>query len=282
MPNKVYLEISNVCNLSCSFCHGTKRKPRIMTTDEFRHAAAEARKIGEYLYFHLMGEPLLHPNLAELFEIAGNLGFKVIITTNGTLLGEKAEILTSAKSLHKVSISLHSFEANKGVDMDGYLEDCFDFAEKATSNGIITVFRLWNIGGLESFNEEIVKKMHRSFDVTGDTWYETRNGFRIKDKLFLEWGQKFDWPDTDAEVQSVSHFCYGIRDQIGILSDGTVVPCCLDADGEIPLGNVFEAPLLEILESERAKALKKSFDMRRVTERLCQRCGYAEMKGYRK
>jgi radical SAM protein with 4Fe4S-binding SPASM domain len=222
-----------------------------------------------------MGEPLLHPNLAELFEIAGNLGFKVIITTNGTLLGEKAEILTSAKSLHKVSISLHSFEANKGVDMDGYLEDCFDFAEKATSNGIITVFRLWNIGGLESFNEEIVKKMHRSFDVTGDTWYETRNGFRIKDKLFLEWGQKFDWPDTDAEVQSVSHFCYGLRDQLGVLCDGTVVPCCLDHDGDLALGNLFQQTMDDILESPRAQAIYQGFSNRQMVEPLCRRCGYA-------
>lgn len=282
MPNKVFLEITNACNLSCSFCHGTRRSIRFIETDEFRRAATEARGFAEYLYFHLMGEPLLHPNLGEFLDIAGELDFKVILTTNGTLLRRCGDGLLSKSALFKVSISLHSFEANeKGADFTAYLDDCFSFCRSAADVGKIAVMRLWNKGGAEELNRDIIARMHEYFDRDGNnTWREIYSGYKIDEKIFLEWGEKFDWPDEDAEVCSDSHSCYGLRDQIGILSDGTVVPCCLDADGAIPLGNVFETSLGEILSSPRATALRKSFETRRVTEKLCQRCGYAKQKGY--
>ena len=281
MPNKAFLEITNACNLACSFCHGTRRSIKYMNTDEFTRAATEARTFADFLYFHLMGEPLLHPKLGEFFDIANALGFKVIITTNGTLLPKCAEILLSAKALYKVSISLHSFEANaKEYNMDDYLKGCFDFCKAATEKGIISVLRLWNNGGSDTLNGDIIRQMHVFFDDGVTEWKETYSGYKIKDKVFLEWGDKFDWPDMDAEFCGDSHSCYGLRDQIGILSDGTVVPCCLDADGVINLGNIFTTPLSEILSSERATSLRRSFHTRRITEPLCQRCGYAKMKKY--
>ena len=76
---KAYLEIGNVCNLSCSFCPGTRRKPRQMTVEEFALAAGKLRKYTDYLYFHLMGEPLLHPQLEGFLKIAADMGYKVII-----------------------------------------------------------------------------------------------------------------------------------------------------------------------------------------------------------
>ena len=273
MFKKAYLEITNICNLKCTFCHGTKRAHKLMTTEEFRAAAEKLVPHTKYLYFHLMGEPLLHPNLAELFDIAHELGFKVVITTNGTLLKKKKDVLFSARSLHKISISLHSFEANDNdVSPDEYLKDCFEFAAEASDRGIISVMRLWNLGGLETLNTDILSLMREYYP---NEWTKAQNGFRLKDKCFLEWGEKFDWPDKDADVISSTHTCYGLRDQIGILCDGTVVPCCLDADGVINLGNIFEESIDEILEKPRAVALKKSFENRNIKEPLCQKCGFA-------
>ncbi len=273
MPNKAYLEITNVCNLSCSFCHGTKREPKFISTEEFKVAAAKLRGFADYLYFHLLGEPLLHPDLGDFFEIAGELGFKVNITTNGTLLNKKADILLNAKALRKVSISLHSYEVNTiGMSLDEYLAMCFDFCKKAAQRGIVAVMRLWNKGGFDSLNTEILKKMHSNFK---GEWKEQRSGFKLREYVFLEWGEIFDWPDINAEDIGSNHSCYGLRDQVGILCDGTVVPCCLDAEGAINLGNIFESDLSEILMSERAENLKKSFQTRNVTEELCRRCGYA-------
>ena len=128
MPKKAYLEITNVCNLSCDFCHGTKREKAFISEERFRTAALRLRTFADFLYFHLMGEPLLHPELKTFFEIANEMGYKVIITTNGTLLKEKDKILLSSPALHKVSISLHCYEANKmGISIDEYLQNCFDF-----------------------------------------------------------------------------------------------------------------------------------------------------------
>lgn len=274
MPKKAYLEITNVCNLSCSFCHGTKREPRFISTEEFKIAAEKLRPFADYLYFHLLGEPLLHPDLAEFLEISENLGFKVNITTNGTLLNEKSNILLNAKPLRKVSISLHSYEVNSiGMTLDEYLEMCFDFCKKAAEKGIIAVMRLWNKGGFDTLNSEILEKMHLYF---GGEWQQLYSGYKLTEYVFLEWGELFDWPDINAEDYGGNHSCYGLRDQVGVLVDGTVVPCCLDAEGDINLGNIFESSLSEILSSSRAENLKKSFQTRNVTEELCRRCGYAK------
>ncbi len=277
MPGKAFLEITNICNLHCSFCHKTKRQMGLMAVDKFQQAAQQIRPFADYIYFHLMGEPLLHPELGQFLQIAEELGFRVILTTNGTLLDKRQEVLIGAKSLHKVSISLHSFEDDV-KKMEPYLSQCFRFCEDAAANGIISVLRLWNLGAEHTENAHILQQMHDWFDTE---WKEIYSGYKIRDKIFLEWGERFDRPDQDAEPVSASHSCFGLRDQFGVLVDGTVVPCCLDADGAIPLGNLFETPLAEILASPRAKALRKSFETRQITEPLCQRCGYAKMKNYK-
>ena len=283
MLNKAFLEITNVCNLSCSFCHGTRREPKFMSVEEFNHATSEIKGNAEYLYFHLMGEPLLHPELETFLKIAGDKGFKVILTTNGTLLREKADILLSSPALHKVSISLHSYEANAVCEsLESYLSGCFDFCGKASEKGIISVMRLWNIGGLEELNSKIISAMHDFFDdENSPEWEKKYSGFRIKSKVFLEWGNLFEWPDIDGEEYGCNHSCYGLRDQFGVLSDGTVVPCCLDADGAINLGNIFEQSLTEILNSPRATSLAESFRRKNVTEELCRKCGFAHMKNFK-
>lgn len=283
MPNKAFLEITNVCNLECSFCHGTKRAAKFMTVDEFKRAAAEIRSFAEYLYFHLMGEPLLHPQIGEFLKIAHTLGFKVILTTNGTLLPGVQDILLSSPALFKVSISLHSYEANKvSESLDSYLDGCFEFCKKASKSGIISVLRLWNIGGLESLNSKIIDKMHTAFDGEKKReWQEIYSGYKIAEKLFLEWGNLFEWPSITGKEYGTNHGCYGLRDQIGVLCDGTVVPCCLDADGVINLGNILEKPLSEILNCKRAQRLRQSFFDKEVCEELCRKCGYAHTKNFK-
>lgn len=274
MAKKAYLEITNVCNLCCSFCHGTKREPRFISIEEFKTAAKKLRPFADYLYFHLLGEPLLHPDLGKFFSIAGELGFKVNITTNGTLLRKKEDILLGAEALHKVSISLHSYEVNSiGMNLEEYLDMCFEFSKKAVEKKKIAVMRLWNKGGFDSLNREILERMHKAFD---GQWQELYSGYKLQEYVFLEWGELFDWPDMNAPDIGANHSCYGLRDQVGVLCDGTVVPCCLDAEGNIKLGNIFTEELSDILEGERAENIRKSFQTRNVTEELCRRCGYAK------
>ena len=273
MPKKAYLEITNVCNLQCTFCHGTKREPRFISVEEFTSAAKKLRPFADNLFFHLLGEPLLHPDIEEFLKISHDLGFRVNITTNGTLLKERESALLLSKSLRKVSISLHSFEANTlGFSVDEYLLMCFEFCKKCADKGIIAVMRLWNKGGADSLNSYIISKMQEFF--VGQ-WKELYSGYKLEEYVFLEWGEFFEWPDMDADDFGGDHSCYGLRDQIGVLCDGTVVPCCLDAEGDIALGNIHTDDLGGILNSERAQALRQSFCTRNITEPLCRRCGYA-------
>lgn len=270
--NKIYLEISNVCNLSCAFCPGTKREKHIMSESEFSALMPKLRPYTDYLYFHLMGEPLLHPNLARFLEIAHEYGFKVILTTNGTLLQKQLNTLLRAPALHKVNISLHAFEANDlFVPFDEYLRDCFAFGKAAEGEKII-VYRLWNNGGADALNQRILNTMNTFFPAP---WTDNRQGKRIGQRIFLEYGDKFDWPDLSAPEGGDRVFCYGLRDQIGVLCDGTVVPCCLDHDGDLALGNLFEEDMESILTKPRAQSIYNGFSKKEAAEDLCRKCGYA-------
>ncbi len=269
---KIYVEISNLCNLSCAFCPGTKRPPRRMTPEEFSRLAPKLRPYTEYLYFHLMGEPLCHPQLGEFLDIAHRHGFRVILTTNGTLLSRQQALLLSSSALHKVNISLHAFEANDlAVPFDAYLHDCFAFGQAANGDKLV-VYRLWNHGGADQKNQQILAGLQAAFP---GKWVEERQGTRIAHRTYLEYGDKFDWPDLQAAEGSSHVFCYGLRDQLGILCNGTVVPCCLDHEGDLALGNIFETEMAQILDTPRAKAIYDGFSKKEAVEELCRKCGYA-------
>ena len=273
---KIYLEITNVCNLSCAFCPGTKRSKHIMTEAEFSSLLPKLRPYSDFLYFHLMGEPLLHPDLDRFLQLAGEAGFHIILTTNGTLLKKQQDTLLNARGLHKVNISLHAFEANDlAVPFSTYLADCFAFGKAAEGKKIV-VYRLWNQGGADQKNAQILDAMKRIFP---EPWVQERRGIRIGQRVFLEYGDKFDWPDLNHADGGSSVYCYGLRDQIGVLCNGTVVPCCLDHEGDISLGNLHDHDLETILDSPRAKAIFQGFQNRTAAEELCRKCGYARRFG---
>ena len=244
--NKVYLEITNRCNLRCSFCPGTRRPPRTMSPAEFRLLAEKLRPATRYLYLHLMGEPLLHPELPALLAIAGELNFLVNITTNGTLLPQAGEALLAAPAVRKVSISLHSLEANDSRVFSAYLGSCISFAKRAAAAGKLTGLRLWNLDGSlpgqNDLNAPMLEELHRAFP---GEWPPVREGHKIAERTYLEFGERFEWPDLSAGEREGDAFCYGLRDQFGVLCDGTVVPCCLDHEGDLALGNLFTQPLEE-------------------------------------
>lgn len=274
---KVYLEITNRCNLSCSFCAGTKRTQGFLSPEQFRTLAEKIRPHTEYLYLHLMGEPLLHPQLGEILDCAGQLGFQVMITTNGTLLSRRRELLCASPAVRRVSISVHSFEGNEGGCLEDYLDQCVSFARAAAGAGKRCVLRLWNLDGentrgANGQNSAILERLTREFP---QPWQVNPRGTTLADRIYLEWGERFDWPDLSAPDGGEEGFCMGLRDQVGVLLDGTVVPCCLDHEGDIPLGNLYRQTLEEILNGPRAREIYDGFSRRRAVEELCRRCGYA-------
>ena len=272
MYSRVYVEITNLCNMRCSFCHGHSRPARQLTEAEYAHILKQLQGKTEYIYHHLMGEPLVHPLLPRFIEMAVAAGFRPMLTTNGTLLARFGGSLLG-KGLHKVNISLHSFEGQSASDHRAYLEQVAAFAEKATEDGTIISLRLWNSGCDEGRNDAALALLKA---LLPGQWKPNTRGYRIRDGLFLEWGDRFAWPDAAAPDYGTQVACYGLRDHFGILSDGSVVPCCLDSDGVITLGNVFTEELTDILASPRAKAMAEGFRNRTATEELCRHCGYAQ------
>ena len=271
MYSRIYVEITNICNMNCSFCHGHSRSKRQMTIDEFNIILNKLQGLTEHIYFHLMGEPLTHPEISSFIKTARDKGFKPMITTNGTLLTNKGDDIINA-GIYKVNISLHSFEDNNKSLHLSYIDKVAEFAQKASEAGVIVVLRLWNNGYDNGSNKLVIDRLKET--ICGE-WTQNTKGIRIRNKLHLEWGERFGWPDKDIASLGDEVFCYGLSDHFGILADGTVVPCCLDSDGVINLGIILEDDINEILVGERASCIKNGFEKRLAVEELCKRCPYA-------
>ena len=226
-----------------------------------------------------MGEPLLHPELGEFLKIADEFGFAVSITTNGTLIEKRKDTIFENKDvIQKISISLHAHEANvMKKSVDDYLSDVISFAKEFSSMDKNVVFRLWNLDtaercGKNTENAEIIDKLIAEYP---DEWQKRYSGYRLAYRTFLELDGIFTWPsESDAEPTDEGR-CRGLINQIAILADGTVVPCCLDSEGAIPLGNIFESTLNDILSSKLAKEMSDGFKNGKMVHPVCKKCTYA-------
>lgn len=273
MTDRCYLEITNVCNLKCRFCPGHDRAGRFMSFQEFDTLTDRLRGRVQFLYFHLMGEPMLHPDLLCFIGLAREKGFVPVLTTNGTRLTADFAQNAVSQGLYKANVSLHSLEGNGHDRMEEYIRGVMSFATEASAGGVIVVLRLWNRGGYESRNDEILDLVA---GYAARPWTDRPDGMRLAPNLFIEYDSMFSWPDSEAgESDSPEVFCYALRNQIGVLADGRVVPCCLDHNGEMALGSLFDSSLEEILTSDRAKAIYEGFSRHEAVEPLCRRCGYA-------
>lgn len=284
---KVYIEITNICNLKCNFCPSSSlnRTLKFMNEEAFVHVLNEVKQYTDHIYFHLMGEPFLNKNVGKFLDISGEHGLKVNITTNGTLIQKVKEKLLSKKALRQINISLHSFEANDvSKDLNTYISDIADFVNEANEKSeMICAIRLWNMDNDElkacnDLNDDILSMLEEKLDLNIRLSEELQHShnIKLKERVYLNMAEKFEWPDMDRDIIDENVFCYGLRDQIGILVDGTVVPCCLDSEGKIPLGNIFSSSLGEIIDGERAKNIYDGFSRRCAVEELCKRCGYAK------
>lgn len=278
---KIYIETTNVCNLSCNFCPKTSRKYEFMNEYAFEEIVKKIKDYTKHIYFHLMGEPFLNRNLRKFLEISEQNKLKVNITTNGTLINNVKNILLESKSLRQINISLHSFEANDNKEnIDYYLENIISFIKEAADTDIIFSLRLWNLDGKykasNNMNIDIFKLFEDEFNLSIklSEVFKEKNSFKLKDRVYISMGEKFKWPSLKGEEISGRAFCYGLRDQIGILVDGTVVPCCLDSEGSIPLGNIFTQDLEYIVNSEKAVSIYNGFSGRKAVEELCKKCGF--------
>lgn len=278
---KVYIEITNVCNLKCEFCPVTKRSAQLMDLTTFENILTQVKDYTDYIYLHVKGEPLLHPELNKFLDAAEVHNLKVNITTNGTLIDRAKEKIINNKALRQINFSLHSFDANDlNFSLEDYLNNILDFTVEAVKNtNIIVSYRLWN---LEQDVRSIEKNQHildiiekaLMLDFKIEDKLLDNRGIKLAKNIYLNVAERFEWPDKNLEESDDCGFCHGLRDLIAILVDGTVVPCCLDGEGVINLGNITQTSFSKIIEGERAEAIYEGFSNRNVVEELCKKCDY--------
>lgn len=307
---KMYIEITSVCNLSCSFCPPTGRKAMFMEPETFREILGQVRPFTDQICLHVKGEPLLHPAIGQLLDMCAQEGLRVNLTTNGTLLSKKGSVLLGKPALRQVNLSLHSMgehrEKGETSQLD-YLRQTLGFAQEAAKQGIYVSLRLWDAprteetGGVKELNRQLPSAEeldHRlsALEERGHRLTEAMEellalpphtleaampgkGIRVADRIYLNRDYRFEWPGLDAEEDNGKGFCHALRTHAAVLCDGTVVPCCLDGEGIIALGNLREQSLADILAGERARKLRDGFSGRYAVEELCRKCGYRKKFG---
>lgn len=269
---KIYIEITNNCNLNCSFCSKITRKKKYMSLEEYKKILNKIKDYTNYIYLHVKGEPLLHPKVIEMIKLAEQYNLKVNLTTNGVLFNKYAKELGKCNNLNKINFSLHS-ENNK----DNYLENIFNNI-KYLSTKTTVIYRLWTLkdNKLDKKSTEIVDKIKDYYNLSTETVERIKRekNIKIKSTIYVDKDNEFEWPTINSHKSC--GFCYALKTHIAILVDGTVVPCCLDSDGIINLGNIFDKSLEDIINSDRYKSLKESFQKRQPLELLCQSCTFKE------
>jgi len=285
--SKVNIEISNICNLQCSFCPEVIREKKIMSVDLFRHIIAQVAPLTELVCLHLMGDPLVHPKLSQLVDICEEFQTKIFFVTNGVLLRDDKMDLLLRSPFQQVNFSLHSyFDNHPGQNPTPYLEKIFHFTEKAFElrPDLYLNYRLWNlndVSGSKTDNSVMLTRVCERFGQPVPTVLDVRQrkSIRLKNRLYLHFDTEFVWPSLDLEILGSRGRCHGLSSHFGILVDGTVVPCCLDKEAAIPLGNIAAEPIHDILNSERALNILNGFRQKNLVEDLCQRCQYIERFG---
>lgn len=281
---KIYIEITNRCNLSCRFCLESKRPKRFMPPDEFETILRKIDGFTNHLCLHVLGEPLLHPDFPGILDICRRYGLRVNLSTNGTLLAQHRAALLTHPALRQINFSVHSLaETASSANREALLTAILHFTRAARSTPLYICLRLWNAAtpateGISSPNDRILEQIQTVFGIPEPIRNVPTlgNGIALAPRVFLSLASPFSWPHLPGPDRGERGTCRGLRDHIAILVDGTVVPCCLDAEADIPLGNIHRQSLSQMMTSPRAEALRRGFSAQKIVEPLCRRCSFRQ------
>lgn len=276
--HKVYIELTNICGLTCSFCPTKNAKTNTMTPLFFEEILQQLKPYTKNIAFHVFGDPLTLSNLEKYLDIASLHNFKVHITTTGYYLKKFNPHLFLHKAIKQINFSLNSYNKNEmKLTLEEYLAPMFALCdlklEKKVHNFIN--FRLWNLDekkSEENFNQTIFKKLSTHFSINLDD-ISFDKPKRLENQILIDFDNYFKWPSLQ-DTQKSDGYCYGLTSQIAILANGTVVPCCLDSFGIIDLGNLHTLSLKDILYSQKALAIVDGFQKNIAVEELCQKCTF--------
>lgn len=266
MFKKIYIEITNNCNLNCFFCNGTEREKEFLSMDKFKKLLDRLEGYTKYLYFHVMGEPLLHPDINSFIDIASERYF-INITSNGYLIDK----IKDNKNIRQLNLSLHSYNKSYRISLEDYMNNIFSSVDNLVGNDTIIKYRMW----VDSDNKEaILDMLNKKYNVSiGDN-----KSIKLDNNIYYEVEEEFIWPNMSNTYYKEEGSCRGTRDHIGILVDGTVIPCCLDSNGIINLGNIYKSELNDIINGDLFKQIKEGFLCNKKVHELCRRCNFYDLR----
>ncbi|WP_235826925.1 radical SAM/SPASM domain-containing protein [Aliarcobacter vitoriensis] len=280
---KVHIEITNICNLKCTFCPPKILPNKSMDLELFEKLNKELKEVTNELAYHIVGDPLVLSSLNDFLNISKENSLRVNITTTANNISQKHYETLLNSAIKQINFSINSYNANSHKkSLDEYLEPIIDFvkfAQKQVHEYFIN-FRIWNLDEEKSakeFNKKVFDRLNKEFNTSlniDEIYKEKPKNIKIARKVFINFDEYFNWPDLKNETISETGFCYGLNSHFGILASGDVVPCCLDKDARINLGNIKNSSIKEILNSQRVKDIKAGFKNNMLVEELCQKCEY--------
>ena len=260
---KIYVEITNRCNLNCDFCIHNKRKIKDMSFDEYKDIISKISGYTSEIYLHVMGEPLIHKDINRFIDYASKMGILVNITTNGYLIKN----IYNNKNIHRLNISMHSFNERNGKSIDEYLSDIFTYMDSVREKTFCSI-RLWVNN---KYSDDILSFINMRYG-TSIKKIISDSKIKISNNLIIDTNHEFIWPDINNSYYNENGKCLGLIDHIGILCDGTIIPCCLDSNGSINLGNIFNDELDDVLSSNLVNDMINGFRNNKKICELCKHC----------
>ena len=301
--NAVYIEITNVCNLNCSFCpcgKGSSDNPQgkrdFMSSELFERCIAESATVAENVYFHVLGEPTLHPGFGLFLKKLESTTLKLNLTTNGTTIARTGKLILASPAVRQVNFSSHAYAELTPEIASRHLQDVLDFCKLANAErpDLYINLRLWNVGDdtSDTWNRIMISKVNEAFgnassgaeprqQISLEHFCSRHKSFPVIGKIYLHQDSRFEWPELDerqktSDERNTTGTCRALDTHVAILHDGRVVACCLDHSGQITLGKITDQSLAEILESPAAKSLREGFEKHELRHPLCQSCTFCK------
>ena len=281
---RIYVELTNVCGLSCSFCPTKSLPSKEMDLEFFDRVMEQAKAYTKEIACHVVGDPLTQSNLGAYLDIIHKHGLKAMLTTSGYFLKKHSYDTLFHPCVKQINISLNSFNKNDtSLTFEQYIQPILALcdAKLAREEELFINLRVWNLDEMMSertFNDTLFKRLSTNFNVGLDLdsiYKERPKSIRLASKILIHFDNYFEWPSLKNE--NYGHgTCQGLQSHIAILANGTVVPCCLDCDGIVELGDLHKSALNEILDSKRAVNMLEGFKEGKAVEELCQKCSYKD------
>ncbi|MBQ6559524.1 MAG: radical SAM protein [Erysipelotrichaceae bacterium] len=262
---RVYLEITDACNLNCPFCTYPKGDS-FMDLSDIEDHIRQIREFCNYIYLHILGEPLLHPDFEKILDLLDDLMMSLQLVTNGVLLKEHPDLLKH-DCLRKLSVSMHS--VNHMTVSDDYFKTIDRLVENDLGKNI--ELRFYAREQLDAHLQGYLKHLEETY---GFKETSKEGSYSLKNHVYVYFSELFQWPEIEAPFVSEQGSCHGAIDMIAINVHHDVTLCCLDPKAYNSIGNLKEKELSKILSSENYLNYLNEFKQHRFSSELCKRCSY--------